>query len=86
MLRAARPAERELHDHDGEAEREQEEEIDQNEDRPAVLPADERKAPDVAQPDRTAGGQEDEAEPGTEILRRGSFPACVLSECCYDSA
>ena len=67
-IAAARPAERKLHDHDRKTERDQEKQIDQHEDRAAVLAADERETPDVAETDRTARRKQNETEPGTEIL------------------
>jgi len=76
---AARPPQRQLHDHDRKTEREQKPQIDQNEDRPAVLSADEREAPDVAEADRAAGGQKNEADPGTEILPGGAVILHVVS-------
>ena len=65
-LRAA--ADRKLGGQDGDAEDDQEQKVDEHEDGAAVLPADVRELPDVADADRAAGRDQDVTESGAELL------------------
>ena len=59
----ARASHGELRHHDGQPEDCEEDKIDEHERRPAVHPRDIREAPDIAEPDGTAGRDQDEAQP-----------------------
>ncbi len=59
---AAAPADGEFADHDGDPHDQQEDQIDEDEGGTAELAAQVREFPDIADPDGTAGGNEDEAE------------------------
>ena len=65
-LRAA--ADGELGGQDRDAEDDEEQKVDEHEDGAAVLPADVRELPDVADADRAAGRDEDVPQSGAELL------------------
>ena len=58
----------ELHDHDGQSQDHQEDEVHDEEGRAAVLAGDVGEAPDVAEADGAAGGDEDEPQTTAESL------------------
>ena len=85
QIELTRASDGKFHHHDRESKQDKEEKIHQDKDCTAVLSADIREAPDVAQTDRTSRSQQDEAQTGRKHFasaRRLCTHKKPLFDCC----